>query len=205
MPSPLDAATCAGEEIILFMKHCVPDDIKNLWCTTGDIVSMLNDGGIAITKNKTQLGNVIGNQKRFDLERNNYNKKQWYIFGDTKQFDAPRDQVAEFKERERPRIQPNYFCNLGIKFKFIEMKSSQPTNSGSSKNSSRHTTATSAATSPAAANNNNNKNNNNSSNNTSDINNNNNNNNNNSNSTDLLIETLLNSPEHTPPPPLAHV
>ncbi len=174
MSSPIKAATCEGEELIILLKYYLPNKIKNLWTGTDDILVMLTEGGITSYKNKKQIGNVIRAQRTFNLESNLYNKKQWYIFGDTKQFDAPRDQVAKFKERERPQIQPNYFCNLGIKFKFIEMKSKSQTTSSSSssgKNSSRHTTATSAATSPAAAANNNN-------NNSTDNNNNNNNNNN---------------------------
>ena len=164
MIAPIETATCEGEEIILLLQHHLPPPLSHMWHGCDDMLSMMREGGITCYTTQKQISDPLRTQRRIHLESNKTGKKRWFLFHHEGTYSDPKQQRAQ--------IEPNYFNNLGIKFKFIGMKSkSQPTNSSSSKNSSRHTTATSSATSPAAAAKNNN-------NNSTDNNNNNSNNNN---------------------------
>jgi hypothetical protein len=185
MIPPIETATCEGEEIILLFQNCLPPPISHLWLGSDDMLSMLNEGGITCYTTANQIANCMRAQKLIHLDSNRRNGKRWFAFQKEMAFPDPKQQL---KENKQPlQLEPNYFTNLGIKFKFIGKKS-QSTNSSSSKNSSRHTTATSSATSPAAAANNNN-------NNSTD----NNNNNSNNNNTQLVTpDTTKNNNNNTP-------
>ena len=154
MIPPIETATCEGEEIIRLFQNHLPPSISRLWLGTDDMLSMLKEGGITCYTTQNQIANCMRAQKLIHLDSNRRSGKRWFAFQKEMAFTDPKQQL---KENKQPlQLEPNYFINLGINFKFIKWKSkSQPTNNNSSsKSSSRHTTATSPATSPAANNNN---------------------------------------------------
>jgi hypothetical protein len=148
MASIVETSRCEGDELVLILTHCLPLHLERLWHTTDDILAMLRDGGITSYTNKKRIGNLLRTQKRIMLEPNRTNNKYCYCFNEDREFDTPSQQLVAVKEKERPQIEPDYFTNLGITFKFIKIKTT------AAQTTNNTTTSTTAAntTTPAAVN-----------------------------------------------------
>ena len=158
----IETANNEGEEIILLLMHHLPSDIASMWHGIDDWLAMLQEGGITTYTTQKQISDRIKTQKRFNLESNRFSNKRWYALNENMAFPAPKHQLKS--KQQRPRIEPNYFTNLGIKFKYIGVKSKpQATTAAaaaaSNNNNNNITAALSTAASSTAANNNNNNNN----------------------------------------------
>eukprot|EP00986_Skeletonema_menzelii_P018257 scaffold26603_cov131-Skeletonema_menzelii.AAC.1 len=175
----IDTATCEGEEILLLLMHHLPPELAYLWHGCDDMLTMLREGGITSYTTQNQISGPIRTQKLFNVESNKFRKKRWFALHEKKDFPAPKHQLAS--KKQRPQIEPNYFTNLGINFKFIKTSKAQTTTNTTATNTAASTTATNNNPTTTAANNNNNNNNINNVNITATVNSSNNNNNNNNN------------------------
>jgi hypothetical protein len=155
MASIVETSRCEGDELVLILTHCLPPDLERLWHTTDDILAMLRDGGITSYTNKKRISNLLRTQKRIMLEPNRTNAKYWYCFKDDKEFDTPSQQLVAVKEKERPQIEPNYFTNLGITFKFIGTNKTQTATSTIKSTANNNNNRSSNSNNNASGNNNN--------------------------------------------------
>eukprot|EP00986_Skeletonema_menzelii_P009734 scaffold4506_cov119-Skeletonema_menzelii.AAC.5 len=170
MVPALDTATCEGEEILLLLMHHLPPEVATLWHGCDDMLTMLREGGITSYTTQKQIADRIRSQRIVNLECNRFRKKRWFALHKEKAFPAPKQQLAS--KKQRPPIEPNYFTNLGIKFKFIKTSNAQTTTSATTTNTTASTTSTNNNPTTTTANNNNNNNVNSSSNNNNNNNNN---------------------------------
>jgi len=166
----IDAANCEGEEILLLLMHHLPPEVATLWHGCDDMLTMLREGGITCYTTLHQISDRIRSQQLFNVESNKFRKKRWFALHEKKDFSAPKQQLAS--KKQRPQIEPNYFTNLGIKFKFIKTSKAQTTTNTTATNTTASTTATNNNSTTTTANNNNNNNVNSSSNNNNNNNNN---------------------------------
>ncbi len=90
----IDKARCAGEEIILLLKHHLPPELAYLWLGCDDYQSILERGGIKLTRK--QISDCIRAQTLFTLESNNFRRKNWFALHDKKLFPYPKLQLAVF-------------------------------------------------------------------------------------------------------------
>mmetsp|Transcript_26452 Transcript_26452/g.43653 ORF Transcript_26452/g.43653 Transcript_26452/m.43653 type:complete len:337 (-) Transcript_26452:8-1018(-) len=150
----IDAASSEGEEILLLLMHHLPPEAAHLWHGCDDMLTMLREGGITCYTTLHQISDRIRSQQLFNVESNKFRKKRWFALHEKKDFSAPKQQLAS--KKQRPQIEPNYFTNLGITFKFIKTSKAQTTTNTTATNTTASTTATNNNPTTTAANNNNN-------------------------------------------------
>lgn len=148
-----DKANCEGEEIILLLIHHLPPDLIGYWLRCEDMQSILERGGIKFSHK--HITDRIRTQKLITLKPNKFRNKRWFpLHEEEMKYPTPKQQLAA--EKELPQIDPNYFTDLGIKFKYIGVKSKSQTTTGAASNNNNIASASTTASPTTSTNNSNN-------------------------------------------------